>query len=307
VNQSLILARRLRAAGDSTLGVERGARRGVFVRIRPGAYLPALEWEAMDAAARHRVCMDAFALTSHRRPVFAAESAAALHGIPVVGGWPSFPRILGESSLSRRTRVGVVARWREVADDDIVSVGGMWATSPSRTALDLAAERDLVCGVAALDHVIRSGDASHAGLADWVRSARPFPGVRKVDAALLLATGLAESPLESLSAVRIAQLGFDAPTPQAEFVVDGERYRADFFWPEVRVVGEADGRGKYALGEESHWREKLREDALRSVTSGFARWTWDDAWAGEPLAIRLERAGLHRSPRKASRYAFRSP
>jgi hypothetical protein len=306
MHASLILSRRLRSAGDSTLGLERGARTGVFVRVRPGAYVPTREWELMDAATRHRVAMDAFALTSTRSVVFAGESAAALHGIPVIGGWPVHPRIIAEPEFSRRTRVGVAARWRAVREDEVVEVGGLRATSAARTAIDLAAERDLVCGVAALDHVIHSGAVQHAELRASVGRDRPFPGVRKVDAALAFATGAPESPLESLSTVRIAQLGFDPAIQQVAFVVDGERFRADFYWPEFGVIGEADGRAKYALDPASLWREKHREDALRSVTTGFARWTWDDAWTGGPLARKLERAGLRRSPRKAAKYAFLS-
>jgi hypothetical protein len=307
MHESLILSRRLRVEGDSTLGVERGARRGVFVRVRPGAYVPSREWEAMDDRTRHRVSMDAYAMTSARPVIFAVESAAALHGIPIVGGWPAHPRVIADPKYSGRTRVGVKARWRPVADRDVVAIGGMRATSPTRTALDIAAERDLVAGVVALDHVIRRGAAGLGELRAYIDAARPFPGVGKVVSALSLATGKAETPLESLSVVRFAQLGFDRPVQQREFVVDGELYRADFCWEEAGVIGEADGREKYAGGPEVLWQEKLREDALRSVTRGFARWTWTDAWAGEPLARRLERAGLRRDTRKASRYAFRAP
>ena len=307
MNDSLILSRRLRLEGDSTLGVERGARTGVFVRVRPGAYVPTQEWEGMDDRTRHRVSMDAFALTSSRPVVFAVESAAALHGIPIVGGWPAHPRVVSDPSYSRDTRVGIDARWRPVADNEVVEIGGMRATSLTRTALDIAAERDLVAGVVALDHVIRFGAVRLADLHAYVERSRPFPGVRKVVAALGLATGSAETPLESLSMVRFAQLGFERPTQQVEFVVEGEHFRADFCWEEASVIGEADGREKYAAGPDVVWHEKLREDALRSVTRGFARWTWSHAWAGEPLAVRLERAGLRRNPRNASRYAFRAP
>lgn len=307
MHDSLILSRQLRLEGNSTLGLERGARTGVFVRVRPGAYLPTREWDVMDDRARHRVSMDAFALTSARPAIFAVESAAALHGIPIVGKWPAHPRVVSVAGYSRRTRVGIEARWRPVLDTEVVSIGGVRATSLARTALDIAAERDLVAGVVALDHIIHMGAARLEDLQAYVDAARPFAGVRKVDAALALATGAAETPLESLSIVRFAQLGFDRPTQQCEFLVDGELYRTDFCWEEVGVIGEADGRDKYGAGAHVLWNEKLREDALRSVTRGFARWSWAQAWAGEPMAVRLERAGLRRNPRKASRYAFRAP
>jgi len=261
---------------------------------------------ALSSQDRHRLAMDALAATARSRPVFAAESAAALHGIPVVGGWPVHPRVAASLQRSRRPRVGTSGRWEAVADEEIVDVDGLRATCPARTAIDLAAERTLESAVAAVDHVVRVHGVPFAELRAQVSARRPFPGVQKVDAALRVATGLAESVLESLSLVRIHQLGFRRPEQQVEVDVGGARYRVDFLWRAEGVVGEADGRSKYDEAPAAAvWNEKLREDDLRSAAPGFARWGWDEAWSGAPLAVRLERAGLTPDPRNASKYAFR--
>jgi len=250
--------------------------------------------------------MDALAATSRARPVFAVESAAALHGIPLVGGWPTIPRIAARANSPRRARVATSVRWEPLQEADVVAVDGMLATSPARTALALAAERSLESGVAAIDHVMRRHGVRKEDLLARVAAARPFGGVGKVDAALRLATGCSESVLESLSLVRFRQLGFPHPDQQVEFMIDGVLYRVDFAWPELGVIGEADGRSKYdEAPADVIWEEKLREDALRSAAKGFARWNWDEAWAGAPLARKLERAGLIADPRNASKYAFR--
>lgn len=255
--------------------------------------------------------MEAYAATSRRPVVFARESAAALLGIPIVGGWPGIPRIAVGESPPRRTRVASSVQWVPVPAADVVAAGGMLATSPARTALDVAADRDLPSRVAAIDHVVRTQGVTLSELRDRVDAERPFRGVRKVDAALALATGLAESPLESLSLVRIRQLGFDAPQQQVSIAVDGIRYRVDFVWPRTesrpRIIGEADGRMKYRdHADEVFWQEKRREDDLRSTTERFVRWGWADAWGGTGLARKLQRAGLRADPRIASQFAFRT-
>lgn len=295
---SLILSRRLRERGDSTLGLERGARAGRFVRVRPGAYMPTNEWMLLDARERHLAAMEALHATARRRVVFAVESAALLHHLPVVGGWPALPRVVASDSPKPRGRTGTSPRWRPVETSDIVHVDGMWATSRARTAIDLAAERDLVSGVAALDAALARG-AEREELARRVDADRPFRGARKVDVALSIATGASESVLESLSLVRILELGFPRPEQQAEFDVGGELFRVDFWWPEQGVVGEADGLEKYESRVDLI-REKHREDALRTVVPRFVRWGWAEAWGSNPLEAGLAGAGLPRSRRSAS-------
>lgn len=304
MHDSLILSRSLRALGETTLGVERGTRSGVFVRVRPGAYVASRDWAGMDGATRHRVAMDALRATSRRPPVFAEESAALALGIPIVGPWPELPRVISAAS-SRRPRVAIVPRWRPIASRDVVVVDGVWATSPEVTALDLAARRDLESGVAAIDHVVRDEGVTLESLARRLDVERPFRGAPKVEAALRYANGRAESVLESVSLLRMLQLGFERPRQQAEFVIGADRFRADFYWPRLQLIGEADGRAKYGdFSGDELWQEKLREDALRGVVRGFVRWTWRDAWDGAPLAAKLRAAGVREHPRKASQRGF---
>jgi hypothetical protein len=56
----------------------------------------------------------------------------------------------------------------------------------------------------------------------------------------------AESPLESISRLRMREHGVPAPEPQVEIWIDGRfAGRVDFYWDEYGVIGEADGWGKY--------------------------------------------------------------
>ena len=73
--------------------------------------------------------------------------------------------------------------------------------------------------------------------------------------------------------------------------------RADFAWQGHSTLGEFDGRGKYGRllkpGETTAgavYREKLREDALRSLGWQVVRWTWNDLDQPDQIALRLREA-----------------
>lgn len=295
----IIVSRTLRARGEQTRSLENGVGSGRFIRIRPGVYAVSTEWHAAGPQERHRAAMDALLATSARVPVFSHESAALLHGIPVIGAWPPLPHTIA-ADLGHRPPANVLVH-RPRHPWTIAEVGGAFATTPECTAINLAASRSLAAGVAAFDHVIAAGIPKDV-LASMIAGWRPFHGVRRAMRALEIATGLAETPLESISLVPIALARFEPPEQQVVVVARGRRYRLDFFWASQRVVGEADGRGKY-LSPADLWEEKLREDALRSLDLGFARWGWDEALAGPPVVARLLEAGLRVGPPFAKRAA----
>jgi hypothetical protein len=301
----IITSRALRNSGTSTHHLEAGARSGAFVRLRPGAYVTAAEWNQAAPIERHRLAIDALVLTAVRSPVFSHASAALLHGIPVLGGWPERPHLIDSElgSASRRSpREAVVHRPRYLPD--VCSIDGLIATTPAATAIALAASRGLFAGVAAIDHVLAHG-ADRSDFERTIREWQPFHGARRALAALDLATGLSETPLESVSLVGILLGGLPRPVQQATVVARGCRYRLDFLWPDLGVAGEADGRIKYLSGADL-LDEKRREDDIRSLDLRFVRWGWDEAWAGNPMLERLRQAGVRPAPRVA-RYSSRTP
>ncbi len=108
---------------------------------------------------------------------------------------------------------------------------------------------------------------------------------RRAELAFSLASPLAESAGESFSRAAFQFLGFEQPELQHDFSdAGGFIGRSDFWWPgrEGRkgVVGEFDGKAKYinpelrngATAEEAVYNEKLREDRIRALGFGFARW-----------------------------------
>src|SRR5690606_13782682 len=113
------------------------------------------------------------------------------------------------------------------------------------------------------------------------------------------ATGIPESVLESLSVAEFEWLGFPAPILQKEFDLGAlGTSRVDSYWPGVNVIGEADGDSKYKLHPNSVGdaliAEKRREDALRRISDGFARWGWTDCKDPSRLERILLAAGVPR-------------
>jgi hypothetical protein len=258
-------------------------------RVRPGAYVRADEWAAAPGRERHLLKVRAAARSITDRAVYSHESAAAVHGIPILGEWPDVVRASHEGRDGMAARIGVQwsrARWEA---GDVVIIAGLRVTSPRRTAVDLARTGALAQGVAALDFVL-AGGADRELLEGWCATSRAH-GIGRVRRSLSIARGMSESPLESLSLARFAELGVEAPLQQHEIDDAGRRFRVDFYWPRHDVVGEADGRSKY-VDPTDLWNEKLREDAIRRRVRGFIRWTWADAWDPVRFRSRLASAGI---------------
>lgn len=121
-------------------------------------------------------------------------------------------------------------------------------------------------------------------------------GIRKAQRLADWATGAAESPLESLTALALHMLGIHDFKQQIVFITgDGwTHYRVDFFIPSLGVIIEADGWGKYRDPDDLR-QEKRREDFLRQYYP-VIRVEWADvlprADGGYRLLAKLRRANI---------------
>jgi hypothetical protein len=272
-------------------------RRGDIVRVHRGVYAPAIAWQALAPWDRYLARVHAVALLMPDA-VFALESAAALRGIPLVGEAAEVHVLRGADGTSRhaeRVRVHTCRSGVEVTGE-----GGILTTGPIETAVALARVRNPALGLSVADATLRAHPAltteilvAHNELAPSSR------GRRLARWALHRADPRAETTLESLSRAAIEWLGFAAPEVQwlvrgVGAVVD----RADFAWPDVDAVGEADGLLKYdgRFGDpvRAVQDEKRREDRIRRRVRGFARWGWADVREPERLGAILDAAGVRR-------------
>jgi len=305
------LSRHARRTGTER-SLARRKKSGDLVRVRQGVYIAAASWASLTADSRFRA--EVFAAAEVVRPgtQFAGDSAAALLRIPTLGPWPTRVEVLGHRATGGRSSSGV---HRRAAPDDPhpLEVNGVAVTSLARTAVDLGAASSFLRAVCMIDDTLREprkgefrhthgiANSSKAELLDIVASLAPFPGMVKTARAIGFANGASGSIGESLSRGQMHVLGLPAPLLQVPFYdADGLIGYVDFYWPELGLIGEFDGRVKYngrwynrgQLPEEVVWAEKQREDRLRAVARDLVRWNWDVAFSAPLLAARLASHGL---------------
>ena len=104
------------------------------------------------------------------------------------------------------------------------------------------------------------------------------------------------------------------PPPVLQWEVPARRRlgRTDFGWPELRTVGEFDGRIKYGRllrpGQEPGdvvFAEKRREDAIRDAGFRVVRWVWADLDDFGDVVARLRTAFAARRDERRARSAGR--
>lgn len=274
--------------------------RRAWVRVRRGVYYPAAQWRALYADARHALLVQASVPKWSANHLVSHWSAAALHGLPTIGGWPArvHVTVVGRGHTTqhglRVHRVtGVVPPTQEVA--------GIRVTTPLQTTIDLARCTPLRSALATADHCLHNRLFDRDSL---IRAADALPaGARGRAMARLvaeLADALAESPLESMS--RAVMFEHRLPRPELQVRLEdaaGFFGHGDFGWP--GVVGECDGEMKYGadLNPEDPSagirNEKWREDRIRRFST-VARWGWTAAFRELPMLRELADRGIRPMP-----------
>jgi hypothetical protein len=282
-----------RQRGWSDSALTRAVRSGRVVRVRHDQFVLGpmdVLGHATSAAAASRAC--AGSVVSH-------ESAAVIHGLPLIGGPPARPRL---TVSPRRTGdvVGALLHRATLRPSDIVAVDGVWLTSPSRTLVDLARSLRPEQAVAATDAALNRGLTSLDDLEDTLRQCAGWPGSRRARGAMAQVDGLAESPLESIS--RLMMTRFELPVPQLQTRVGDATglpvARLDFYWEDEGVAGEADGQLKYESRSDL-MQEKRRQEELETLGLVVVRWGWDDVTRRPELLTRRIEAALARGRARA--------
>jgi hypothetical protein len=302
----VILHRDAAAGGIGGHALRRALRDGSLARVRTGAYVRGAEWRTSSPEGRQLLAVRAAArqLTD---PVFSHESAAAVWGLPLVEAAEGV-HVLGPpgadgSPRGTGTRAGIT-RHGAAAGVSVVERDGLRVTGVLDTVLAMARDRDLRRALPAADAALRAGLVTADALRAEVARRAGARGARRMRVVAALADGQAESAGESVSRARIHLDGYAQPALQVPIVRGGSTVaRVDFWWRDVRVVGEFDGRRKYRVDgvgdrralEERVWAEKRREDLVRAAGTRVVRWTWHEAWHPGPLSALLRDAGVPRA------------
>ena len=196
------------------------------------------------------------------RAVICRRTAAWLHDVDVLafGAHLQVPpvEILVPAETAAVRRRGVLGYSGVLRDDEVHEVEGVLVTSPVRTALDLGRWLPLLDGVAGLDAMLHAGIVDHDELHDAAQRLRGYRHKLRLDKALDLADGRAESPQESRLRIRLVVYA-KLPEPEVQFVVPfaGGEFRLDLAYVELRVAVEYDGEEYHSQPEDvayDEWR-----------------------------------------------------
>lgn len=196
--------------------------------------------------------------------VFGGPSAAWALGVRMASPGDPVEMVL---PAARRVRVrdGLAVRGDRLVAAEVVQTPFGPATSPARTAFDLARRGRPERALAWADALLRETRATGAELRrvlGWHRGAR---GVRQARVVLNLADPRAESPRESMLRWTLLEAGLPAPTPQVVVLDPTGRFvaRLDLAWPQLRVGTEYDG--DQHREREQHARDLVRHNDLRAL------------------------------------------
>ena len=303
--EGLFEARDLDCLGMQPRAISRAVAKGGLIRVKRGAYISERDWIVLDAAAKHQIRVRA-AASAHPQAVFSHWSAAVIHGLPIIGRWPSDVHVAADRSTGGRSEVGVRRHCVGLPDQDWTVVDGIRVTTVARTIVDLALVQPFRYALAPADYSLASGLVTNTALSQHLDSRGAFRGLHRAVKVVEFATPSSKSPGESLSRGVIHEQGFPAPELQVEHHLPDGLAITDFEWPEYNLIGEFDGHGKYLKDDylkgkstvDTIMAEKRRENSLRRITGRLVvRWEWADVFQVTPLVAMLTEIGLPRRSR----------
>jgi len=345
-SREIVSAQDLAREGRSRRGVSAALAAGEFVRLRRGWYLRGSVWWDARGEDRHLAALLASRRDADPARVYSHRSAATLLALPVWSRWaegsPADRRGLRSRTRSGRERddprvihttaepgasssgaVNHVRHRSALRADEIVSREGFACTSPERTLYDLARTEPFPIALACADRWLNreitdrrvvdldAWEAWRRRMLERAHRSRGVRGVRAVRALVRLAHPLAESVLESVSRLRLLQVGIDPELQVAIPAEEGGAAYLDFVCRERGFFGECDGKVKYFDPElldgrgadEVFWAEKRRHDWASGVTGlRGIRWSAGDATSRQGFRSRLIAFGTAVSDRATTVY-----
>jgi predicted transcriptional regulator of viral defense system len=294
----LIVVRSGSASVADPRSLARDVDRGVLVRVRRGVYVLHAAWDPLSPEQRHVVAMRALAAASGPPLAFSHWSAAVALGLPVLDRRRLASVHLTAVRDERRTLHGTAVHEFEIGRGELTRVGELLVTTPARTVVDVAGASPFREGVVTADGAMHRGVRRAALQEAAVLAGFRRAAVRIADV-LAFAHPDAESAAESESRTSMLLLGIAPPVLQHRFFDRrGFVARSDFWDPERRIAGEADGMKKFldpALATEGAgmavWEEKRREDRLLGCVHRLARWGYREARSVTLLGRVLAAAG----------------
>jgi hypothetical protein len=264
-------------------------RRGWWTRLHHGVYTDADRLAPDVPSADRHATLCAAAIMALPNPAYAfGPCSGALHELPLDRGLPDrleLVRPLGSDQRALQRRItsatslaDVTVHSHALAERHVTEVRGIPVVSRDLAAVSSAAQSTPEWAVIILDAVAWQRSAGVDELRDLTEDWPRLRGIGTVRRALPLVRAGAQTPLETLSRLRLVRAGLPEPELQVPYYDDvGLIGFVDMTWRSWRVIGEADGAVKYASRDDLV-AEKVREDRLRRRGYAVVRWTWDEIW-----------------------------
>jgi hypothetical protein len=281
------------ASAWTDVALSRAVQTGRAQRMRRGVYTAdPVGPPSTPEQARLNLLREALAAAAgSSRTVVSHAAAAIAHGLPAVCSLER-PCLTVQRGTGMRNLADVHLHRALLQPGDIRRWGTAEITAPARTVLDVAREHGAGAGIAAADNALRRGLVTARDLQRALEQCARWPGRAAARTVVRLADPRAESPLESISRLRIVEHDLPMPALQASLGDPHGRFirRVDLYWPEFGVAGEADGNEKYDNDRTAHRAEKWQQEQLEELGVVFVRWGWADRNTFGPVAQRLLRA-----------------
>jgi hypothetical protein len=251
----------------------------------------------------------AAATLSTRRTSWAShESGLALHGISTGRSTPRRAVVTVDDKCGVVHRRAAYDLWpAQLPTWHRTEVEGIRVVTPARGVIDRCRHVPFVDRLIVGDAAMHMGLVTEAEIDEVLAFCSGWHGVRRARVAAAYFDGRRESSLESLSFGVFVLHGLPLPKCQVPIVDDwGDLIGiVDFYWPELGVIGEADGKLKYrrtldgrdpkptTLLDEKYRQELLEDHAV------VVRWGWSDATiaGGRSLVRRVEKAFMRAARR----------
>lgn len=300
-------------AGFTSRQIERAMERGDLIRVAPSVYAVCSPWRELAPWERYRQVAEA-AVRLTPDAIVSHLAHAVLMDLPN----PAYEPKKVSMTLLDDTRTSRADSWRQfhrgaTPPEHIEVRSGSARLIPARTVIDCARELHPRDALAVMDAALRLGRCTRGSLVAMRRHQAQWPGILGADRILPISDPLRENWLESVSAWAFHSHGLDVGVPQVTVVDPSGRAigRADALWPDLGIVGEADGRGKYELRQDGQraddviravrtnlQAERVRENRFSDVGLEVIRWDPADALAMTPLVDRFIAARERADPAK---------
>lgn len=274
-------------------------RRGVWHRLRHGAYCSRELWDRCSPQQRHRLLCRAVLKTAHPRSVLSHTSAAIERGAPVWGADLRLVHLTRTDGRSGRREAGVVHHRGVLPEEHVEELHGVPVTVATRTLVEVCTLLGVEAALVTANGLINGGHTTLAEVEELAHDTRFWPA----SLATRLVLGLVHPKVESALESRVWHLFWcehlPRPEPQVEVRDEAGRLvgRVDFAWVEQGVFLEADGREKYDRFrregeslEDFLLREKRREEQICLLTGWVClRVGWRDLADPQRLGRRIRK------------------